>query len=78
MPLIKSNIRLVLRRLKKISSIKLSAIAASLEKEVARRSRDGGLTSIQTTASLTITYKHHNSSTKRLPCAKGAVSRQAD
>ena len=34
MPLIKLNIRLVLRRLKKISSIKLSAIAASLEKEV--------------------------------------------
>ena len=78
MPPIKLNIRLVLRRLKKISSIKLSAIAASLEKEVARRSRDGGLTSIQTTASLTITYKHHNSSTKRLPCAKGLVSRQAD
>jgi hypothetical protein len=34
MPLIKLNIRLVLRRLKKISSIKPSAIAASLEKEV--------------------------------------------
>ena len=34
MPLIKLNIRLILRRLQKISSIKLSAIAASLEKEV--------------------------------------------